>query len=397
MFFKRRIRLRFIGILLVIVGVPAYFAFYYPTSSAPKFVSVQNGEIILREQGEALVIRRESIYEFPEHGVTRLLTAEGEIVEHGDKLAILYTNGYDERLVSMLNKVQDKIYAYQKENIVDYVLNLDMEAVQSDITEAIMQIQLSLRDDDLDDLESKEQNLRDLLNKRQEILDKSINPDHYLKDLYDKEAELNRNLRESRLEVTAQGYGIISFSSDGLEKVLNAEAIAHLTLDNVAQFLEQERASQTMETTTRLPFVRLIDPSRWFLACILPYTDVLFVEGEEVELRFLDDYERPLNGRIIKVSEGSNALLVVTEFDLHSERVINIRNANVELARKAIGLMVPQEALIEKEGIKGMYIVHGDSTIFAEVKLKAIGDKYAIIEDVEDEIIIRVDAQVLIN
>src|SRR5690606_4160730 len=104
--------------------------------------------------------------------------------------AVLYKKDYDEDLIDDLYKIKQKIANYQKKNIVQDILDSDYDKLETDINEAVKNIQLLVCDNSLESLEYQEKQLRNLLIRRQEFLNKKITPDQYLQKLYEEEAKL---------------------------------------------------------------------------------------------------------------------------------------------------------------------------------------------------------------
>ena len=397
MLMKRRIRFRFFIILLSISGIVAYLYYNLPPDDKAGYVFVERGEIVLRDQGDALVIRSEAVYELPKHGRAEFSVSEGEWLEEGEPLADLFTLEFDDQLLYEIQEVQQRIFDYQRDNVVGYILDFDVLGLQSEVNETIMDIQVHIRDGKQYYLGSKERDLRRLLAKRQEILDKNVVPDSYLKDLYEQEAEIKRQLGKSMTEVKAPDSGIVSFSSDGLEDVLNPEAVAYMTINDVYALIRQRRTVVDRQSEDRIPFIRLIDPNKWFVAVLITESNVFYNAGDEIKLRFLESYERSFSGRVHKISRSSNASLIVIELTNDIQTVISMRSAKVEIGKKANGLMVPISALLKQNGIDGVRVAQGDSHLFAPVEVLAFGDKYAIIEDVEDAADVDINTRLLLE
>lgn len=394
---KRRIRFRFFVILLSITSVIGYFYLYHPTVHEARYAFVERGEIVLRDQGDALVIRSEKIHELPAHGRAEFSVIEGEWLEQGEPFAMLFTPGFDEQLLYELQEVQERIFTYQNENIVNYILDSDVLRLQTAINETITDIQKYVRDDKQNYLGSRERDLRNLLEERQEILDKAIVPDEYLKTLYEQEAELKNQLGESMIEIIAPASGIVSYSSDGLEEVLNPEAVAYATIDDIYALIRQRHSLVDQQSGDRIPFIRLVDPNKWYIACIVSEPNGFYNAGDEIELRFLDRYEILYSGRVHKTSSGIENSLIVIELTDSIQTAINTRAARVEIGKKTDGLMVPMNTLTKRDGIYGLRIANASSYLFAPVEVLAFGDKYAIIEDVEDATDVDINTRVLLE
>jgi len=351
----------------------------------------------LRNQADALVVRDEKVYELPEHGRAEFAVEEGERVEQGEHLAVLFAPSYNERLVSELWQVRERIFAYQYDNMVKYALDSTVAEIQTGINETIQDIQVYLRNAKRDNLSNKERDLRGLLRERQDILDKIVFPDQYLQSLYEQEAEIIRQLGKSMINVEAPTSGIISFSSDGLEKVLSLEAVTHKTLSDIDALIRRGQSLVDRQSADSLPLIRLIDMQKWFVVCILTNTDVFYNEGDEVDLRFLGEDEKSFKGKVYIVSRSNKTSLLAIEIKDDLQAVANTRLARVEISKKKSGLMIPIEALVAQHGLEGVQVAYGNSLSFAPVEVLAFGDKYAIIEDTEDAIEVGINAKVILD
>lgn len=396
-FMKRRIRFRFFVILFIFLGAFAYLFFYLPPDDEVEYVFVKRGEMILRDQGDAVIIREEKIHELPEHGRAEFFVAEGEFIEEGESLATLFDPEYDGQLFQELLGVQERIFNYQRDNLVDDVLNTDLTKAQSAINEVAMDIQLHIRDVNQTDLERKERDLRSLMFERQEILDRTVFLDQYLKDLYEHEAGIKRQLAKSMVEVKAPAAGVVSFSSDGLEEVLTSENIDLITIEDISDLIHQRRTQVTTRSEETIPFFRLIDPYRWFVTFLISVYNISYNVGDEIELRFLDNYQITLSGNVHKVLENSETSMLVIELTDDIRDVINIRAVKAEIGKKKSGYMVPVNALFELNDVVRVRIVQGSSFLLAPVRVLAFGDKYAIIEDVEDELLIDLNTRLMLK
>ena len=65
-------------------------------------------------------------------------------------------------------------------------------------------------------------------------------PDHYLEQLYAQEAEINNQLEEWRLELVAPQSGLVSFSLDSMEDILDIKSVNYLTINDFVNLTTQE-------------------------------------------------------------------------------------------------------------------------------------------------------------
>jgi len=376
---NRRIRFRFFVFLFLIIA-----GFYFILNALNRSYTygiVEYGELTLNDTGDALIIRQEEVYSAPEYGKVTFLLAEGENVEKEQPIAVVYKANYKEELVYQLYNVREKILSYQQENILQDVIDNDIEKIEKEISDAIISIQVSVRDTQLEGLDKKEKKLRSLFDNRQRIFDKKTTPDHYLEQLYAQEAELNNQLEEWRLELVAPQSGLVSFSLDSMEDILDIKSVNYLTINDFVNLTTQEVIeTEEDEAGDEQPFFRIINPDKWYMACLVKEPVILYEDGQDVEVSFIGLQSETLEGKVYRIEKGQEGCLLIVEFNDKIESFINVRRAKTEISKKFQGFMVPADAIVTRRGRKGVMTVKDDSKIFVEVNVIASDGQNAIIE-----------------
>jgi len=377
---RRRVRFRFFVFLFM--AIMGCYYLIYSSARSPVYGIVQYGEMLLKDRGDALVIRQESVYEAPEYGRVTFLVAEGEPVEKEAPVAVLYKANYKEELVYQLYNVQEKILSYQQENIVQEIIDKDLERVEKEIAGTVASIQIVVRDLQLDNLDDYEKRLRSLFDSRQKILNQKMKPDPYLERLYKEESELNRQLEEWKVELVAPESGLISFSLDGMEDILGAKAVNYITIEDFKSFYGKdvwEQEDDGKEAKADQPFFKIVQPGKWYVACLISNSQINYVEVEEVDVSFIGPQVQTIKGRVYRVVEEKGEILVIVEFNEKVEDFINKRSVKVEISKNFQGFMVPADAVVTRWGEKGIKVVRENSETFIPVEVVASDGESAII------------------
>ncbi|NLO81778.1 MAG: hypothetical protein GX094_01755 [Clostridiales bacterium] len=375
---NRRVRFRFFVFLFLCIAGCYFIIGMFDRSYS--YGIVEYGELLLNDMGDALVIRQEEVYNAPEYGKVIFLLAEGESVEKEQPVAIVYKANFKEELVYQLYNVREKILSYQQENILQDVMDKDIEKLEKEISETIMSIQTSIRDNQLENLDRKEKKLRSLFDNRQRMFDKKVTPDSYLEKLYAQEAELNEQLEEWRVEIVAPSPGLVSFSLDGLEEILSAQSINYLTVQDFENLMDQQLIEADDATARDRPFFRIINPDKWYMACLIDEPVIAYQDGQQVEVSFIEPHNLTLEGKVYRVQKGKEGCLVIVEFSDKAADIINIRSTKADISKKFQGFMVPMEAIKKRRGKTGIIAVKGDARVFIEVNIIASDEQNAIIE-----------------
>lgn len=380
---RRRVRLRFIFFLMSIVV--CIFWISDIRIGEKRYGTVEYGSITSWDQGDGLIVRDEQIFRVDSYGKIEYFAADGEMVEKDELLAVLYKKDYDEDLIDDLYKIKQKIANYQKKNIVQDILDSDYDKLETDINEAVKNIQLLVCDNSLESLEYQEKQLRNLLIRRQEFLNKKITPDQYLQKLYEEEAKLSQQIDEWKIDIVAPDTGIVSFQLDGLEEILNIGSLDYMTIEEFLA-ISNNLSIQDMQTEEEIewPLFKLINPSKWYLVCHIPTTDIFYEKNDVLNIKLLGSHEEVLEGIVYKIDRGNDSSLIILELTEGIDSIVHTRRLPVEIGKTTEGLLVPSSSIIKNNGKTGVEFVYRGEICFVEVKIKAMNDEKAVVEKVGD-------------
>ena len=380
---RRRVRLRFIFFLMSIVV--CIFWISDIRIGEKRYGTVEYGSITSWDQGDGLIVRDEQIFRVDSYGKIEYFAADGDMVEKDELLAVLYKKDYDEDLIDDLYKIKQKIANYQKKNIVQDILDSDYDKLETDINEAVKNIQLLVCDNSLESLEYQEKQLRNLLIRRQEFLNKKITPDQYLQKLYEEEAKLSQQIDEWKIDIVAPDTGIVSFQLDGLEEILNIGSLDYMAIEEFLA-ISNNLSIQDMQTEEEIewPLFKLINPSKWYLVCHIPTTDIFYEKNDVLNIKLLGSHEEVLEGIVYKIDRGNDSSLIILELTEGIDSIVHTRRLPVEIGKTTEGLLVPSSSIIKNNGKTGVEFVYRGEICFVEVKIKAMNDEKAVVEKVGD-------------
>ena len=376
--------------------------FYYVVTlviNPPLYDTVKYGEITTWDHGQGLVIRQERAYPTSEYyGKVDFFVSKGQEVKEDELLAIVYKEGYDSKLIVELYNIKQKIWDYQNKNLVQEIMDNDFEKIENNINTILYTIQYNIQKDEIHSMGIYENQLRGLLDRKKEILDKKDSTSKYLEQLYSQEKEIENKLEEWKIEIKAPESGFISFELDGLENIISPKDIDYLTVE---QFLSlRDHKPLVLDTENHLleiPLFKIVSSNKWYIVSLIPHKNIFYEQGDTLSLKLLGLSEEIINAQVYKVDYIDDSTLVVLEMVDSIESVLEVRNIHIEIGIKAEGLMIPREAIIYKNNKTGVKIDHNGDIKYIEVKVKALDDDWAIIEKAKDNDIIEVNDIVIIE
>ncbi len=243
-----------------------------------------------------------------------------------------------------------------------------------------------------------ENQLRGLLDRKKEILDKKDSTSKYLEQLYSQEKEIENKLEEWKIEIKAPESGFISFELDGLENIISPKDIDYLTVEQFLSLRDHKPlVSDTENHLLEIPLFKIVSSNKWYIVSLIPHKNIFYEQGDTLSLKLLGLSEEIINAQVYKVDYIDDSTLVVLEMVDSIESVLEVRNIHIEIGIKAEGLMIPRKAIIYKNNKTGVKIDHNGDIKYIEVKVKALDDDWAIIEKAKDNDIIEVNDIVIIE
>ena len=392
----RRVRFRFFIFLAMIIVFLIYLIKLM--LSPPLYDIVKHGEITSWEQCEGLVIRQEKAYTAPEFGEVEFFVTKGQLVNKDELLAVVYKDGYDDKLMDSLYNTKQKIWDYQNKNLVQEIMDSDFDKIEEDIDSIVYTMQYSIQKDEFHHMEKYENQLRGLLDRKKEILDKKESASKYLEQLYRQEEDIENKLKEWKVEITAPESGIISFELDGLENIITPKDIDYFTAEQYLTFIDYEPLELDKENThVDVPLYKIVVPDKWYIVSLIPHKNIFYEQGDTLSLKIPGLSEEIISATVYKVDFLKDSTLVILEMIENIESVIEARNIHIEIGISAEGLMVPTEAITNKDNRTGVRVERNGDINFVEVKVKAVDDEWAIIEKINDYDALELNDSVIIK
>ena len=278
------------------------------------------------------------------------------------------------------------------------VLDGDVEKLKTDINTLVLSVQEIIRKNDWDSMAQKENQLRTLLTQKQKLLDLRAKPDSYLKELYNEEADIRRQMKDWTVSVQAPESGLISFQLDGYENILGIDTADRLTKADFKQILEQpspeEKNKKGKEAKAQQPFFRIVDPhSKWYAIVPTGNKELYLNKGEEIQVSLGGD--DPMPAKIHQVHREKGNSFFTMEFSAGVEKVMNKRILPIQIQKSAEGLCVPEKALMVHAGKRGVFLKNGSENLFVEVTVRALSHGQAVVESVSDNLVLKLHDQVM--
>lgn len=345
--------------------------------------TVQTGQISFSYTGTGIIVRTEKLYRSENYGKTVFIAEEGQRVKAGDEIADVYSWDYNEKRVESLKALQDNIMDYQENHILKDVLSKGLQSQNQLIEQKTEEIKQVVAGEKKGDLLRLERELRNLLQQRQKFLRETAQEDDMLKDYYEQEKALEDMIEDWKKTILAEKDGRVSFYFDGTETLLTPENMTKLTVSNIIDIVNGKKFYKFDATTASRPLYRLVDENEWY-AILVSDTPILEFESPTAFKIDMKDSDK-LTGKIISSKEDSDKYMYYLKFSQPISGQLLTRQADMRVFAEYVGLKVPAQAVVEKDGQKGINTDIDGSRVFEPVNVLTQQNGEAIIQAVNQK------------
>lgn len=353
------------------------------------------GEMSFETEASGVIIRSEQLYEAENYGKANFVAAEGERVSAGETVAEVYKWGYTDNMATQLLTLQQTIMDYQKNNLIKDTLSSQLSAIDTDIQEKTEELTQVVRGETKGDVMALESELKALMKKRTDFLEKYVVSDDKLKSYYDQQTQLLAKIDNLQLVITAENDGAVSFYFDGAETILNKDKLSEITIDDINDIRNGKVYSSVASSDTKRPLYRLINTNEWYIMFISESEiDELLVGAEfTVSLKQSESNEFKALVFDIRQEDGKYIYTLLVTDDIGD--LLTVRSVDIRISKNYSGITVPTKALSKKDGQQGVYIMSGSEKLFVPVTVKIIRDGQAMVEPKDSTVLITQDTVVL--
>ena len=364
---KKMIYIVILAIILYLIYV-IYLLIKQPTD----IFTLEEGKLYLEETNVGYLIRNEQIIkgENYKNGMEQIKT-EGEKVAKNEPVFRYYSQNEDnlkEKISDLDFKIQE---AMAQEN---GIYSSDIKLIENQIDQKVLKLHEMT---DVSKMIEYKKEIDSLINKKADIAGEKSPKGSYLSQLIDERRNYENQLNSGAEYVNAPISGLTSYKVDGLEDTLKATTECFSTLSK--EYLESLNLKTGKIIATNEECGKIIDNTECYIATISSSEKAKEAEvGNKVKIRLSNNSEIPAEiNYIIKEDET----LLILKIEKEIEELLNYRKISFDLIWwSSTGLKVPNQAIVESEGLK--YVVRKRAGYLNKilVKVKKIGENYSIVD-----------------
>ena len=363
-------------ILVSLITVYVIYAIYLLIANPVDTYIIKKGRLSQEETGIGYIIRNEKVIkgENYENGIYSIIS-EGEKVANGESIFRYYSDS-EKEITEQINELNYKIQELlEKEQ--NNPTSADIKSIENQIEEKLVNTRIFNNIQEIDDYKDS---IDSLISKKIDFIgDATTNSE--IKQLVSQKKAYEQQLKNGAEYKKAEMSGIVSYRVDGLEEELTEANFSNLT----EEYLENLDIKTGQIVATSNECGKIIDNFNCYIAVITDSEEGMKAEvGDSVQIRISD--KEKIDAEISQINEGSGKRTIIFKLEQMTENLINHRKIAIDIIWwDESGLKVPNQALVEENGL--YYVLRNKSGVQSKILVKVTfkTDKFSIIKSYETE------------
>ncbi len=367
----------FAYIVLVAILLYILYTIYLLIKQPTNIFTIEEGTLYQEETDIGYVIRKETVIkgENYKNGIMQI-KSEGERAAKDENVFRYYSSNEE----NLKKKIEDLDAKIQEVMINDTSLfTSDMKLLENQIDEKVEDISQIT---DSTKLTEYKKDINNLVTKKAQIAGDLSPKGSYLNQLISERKSYESQLNSGAEYVKAPSSGIVSYKVDGLEEVLTPDNFSTLS----KEYLQSLDLKTGKIVATSSENGKIIDNFSCYIATISSSKEAQKAEiGQKVNLRLSNNTE--VSAEITNIiKDEEKEIVIILKLEKEVDELINYRKITFDLIWwNDSGLKVPNQAIVESEGLN--YVVRNRAGYLSKilVKIKNQGEKYSIVEPYNTE------------
>jgi co-chaperonin GroES (HSP10) len=375
---RRRVRIKpkFYLILTLFVGIIVTVLVLALQDSAGG--TLKQGSMEAMITGKAVLIRDEMSISVDRYDRVEFSVGEGETVYEGMPIATVYKWGYTDDMAQTLLNTETEIYNAQKSQLSG-VENAEFSSIELQIEQKRAAIRAAVSGTGEGDTLTLQNELKTLMEQRTTFLKNTVQPTEELTRLYNTREEKLSQLASYKTEITAAKDGRVSFYFDGFEQILNKDK-----LDTINAAIVNTTVSGTVDSLGGSGdnlLYRIVNTRLWYAAFVTDGEEEAgLLEGQTYTVTF-DGYEdQAFTATANELVHSEAGVLNMLEFTEDMGALLNSRVITLTANATLSGIVVPLDAIGNKDGASIITIENGDNDYDVQIDIIATNGENALIK-----------------
>lgn len=337
--------------------------------------------------GTLVVARDESVYETENMTRIDFIAEEGSRVSRSNVICKVYSSGYNQTEINKLNTARSEIQEYHINQVLNTYVDAALDSENEEIDSLARQVRTLVQGRGVGSLTNLEKQLESSLNVRKNYLRQKYPDDQTLSELYKVENDQLKKIESWTTTHTASEDCIVSFYTDGYERIINGETYANLSPQQVRAVargvapeqvanmgIDDPKKKESLSRGMNAIF-RTISEDEWFALFLCTDKDWNPVVGEVYRMSLTGFDDSDVNARVESFSRIGNDLLLRMRINTNVDQILNIRTCGATVGDFISGVHVPINALYTYDNMIGVVVLEAGIQTFVPVTVITYPDE----------------------
>lgn len=326
---------------------------------------------------QAVFLRDEHLLDNSDGIVVQNVVNGGKVAKNGEVAKVFGDRATAENYTKML-QLQEKIDYFNDLKSMTLGEAAGIETMNVAIHESVNSIVRNKNTNSPVSIDGFEEELNDLLIRRQILVGKSIDFDATIAELNSQIDALNSSGVSAKSTFVSESAGNFSSLIDGFESYYGFNEVANMSVDQVTTAIEETAKPQEVKAIGKM-----ITGFQWHIVCVMDSEVVASLSpGTTVTVALSSDASVVIDAKVVAKNVESvkaEKVALILSCDEMNEKLSGLRNEKVEIRlSKYEGLRVDNAAIVIKDEKKGIYALVGNKIVFREIEVIYSGDGFVI-------------------
>ncbi len=374
--FKENIKNIAIVLVIVLIAIGVYV--YNNYFNYNQTYTVVKGSVEKASDTYVYVLKKEKVIETDTNTVAIPVIEQSKRTSKGDVVAIYKNSNYD-NYQKEIEELDKQIQTLVKD--LPAVYSNDVNTIDNQISQVVKEAQ---KETSYVKMQEYKNRINEMLSKKVNIIGQLSPAGSKIRELIEKREKLEKDSKNSDNNIKAKMSGVVTYKIDGLENEIDFDKILEYDGTKFEDIIQKYSNNNTNNFG-----IKIVDNfSCYYLIKENEDENTQYmVEGRNYKIKLIDRSSDAVStAKLVKSIKANGVVYNLFSIDQNIEELVDTREIGAEIIwTSKEGMVVPLEAIKNKNNIDYVTIVTGGEFVEVPIKKLVSNDTVSVVENYEDD------------
>lgn len=346
----------------------------------PECYELNRSSITIYEDAQALLIKSERGYSYPEGATVISRVNDGTLVNSGDKIAVIRTASFNDDWYAQLEIARRNTINYMLERLSDEneTLKNALDIVDSQI-ESISNDMINTIAYEPSRYNEYSEKLRQLYIEKRDMVLEVFGTDKNITDYLNKEQIIQDKINSCTQDVYAPKSGMVSYNTDGYANLYNYENIDAVTQTAFHNILKDNCSLSIKNSRSSCDYF-ISDMTKCYIIMEGTGNTLKYIQVNDEAIIRIDNGDLQYIATVRKAEHGSESSFIAVEPVGSFPEMYRERTLDITVQKTWSGLVVPKEHIVKKKDKTGVYVYADGKKTFVPITVLVENENVVILD-----------------